>query len=112
MLRKVYSDGGLWMTEAVENDSLESGLKQPLLITSEDNQQEVAQSAGTTPNEAEVISSNSPPPSCADMSKKKKKTINKMKMMSKNVMKVKKLVRILTEQLLQLDQHIDYLHLL
>jgi hypothetical protein len=28
------------MTEAVENDSLESGLKQPLLISSEDNQQD------------------------------------------------------------------------
>jgi hypothetical protein len=31
--------------------------------------QEVAQSAGTTPHEAEVISSNPPPPSCVDMSK-------------------------------------------
>jgi hypothetical protein len=35
--------------------------------------QEVAQSAGTTPNEAEVISSNPSPSSCVDMSKKKKK---------------------------------------
>ena len=40
MFRKVYSDGGLWMTEAVENDSLESRLKQPLLISSEDNYQQ------------------------------------------------------------------------
>jgi hypothetical protein len=32
--------------------------------------QEVAQSTGTTPNEAEVISSNPSFPSCADMSKK------------------------------------------
>jgi hypothetical protein len=34
--------------------------------------QEVAQSAGTTPNEAEVTSSNPLLPSCVDMSKKKK----------------------------------------
>jgi hypothetical protein len=34
--------------------------------------QEVAQSAGTTPHEAEVTSSNLPPPSCVDMSKNKK----------------------------------------
>jgi hypothetical protein len=34
--------------------------------------QELAQSAGTTPNEAEVNSSNLHPPSCADMSKRKK----------------------------------------
>lgn len=39
-LRNVYSDGVLWMTEAVENDALESGLKQPLLISSEDRQQD------------------------------------------------------------------------
>ena len=35
--------------------------------------QEVTQSAGTTPNEAEVSSSNPPPLSCVNMSKKKKK---------------------------------------
>jgi hypothetical protein len=35
--------------------------------------QEVTQSAGTTPHEAEVTSSNHPSPSCVDMSKKKKK---------------------------------------
>jgi hypothetical protein len=35
--------------------------------------QEVAQSAGITPNEVEVISSNPHPPSYVDMSKKKKK---------------------------------------
>jgi hypothetical protein len=34
--------------------------------------QEVAQSAGTTPNKAEVTSSNPPSPFCVDMSKKKK----------------------------------------
>jgi hypothetical protein len=34
--------------------------------------QEVAQSAGTPPNKAEVTSSNPPSPSCADMSKKRK----------------------------------------
>lgn len=39
-LRNVYSDGVLWMTEPVENDALESGLKQPLLISSEDRQED------------------------------------------------------------------------
>lgn len=34
------SDCGLWMTEAVENDALEEGLKQPLLVSSEDKQQD------------------------------------------------------------------------
>jgi hypothetical protein len=34
--------------------------------------QEVGQSVGTTPNEAEVSSSNPSPPSCVNMSKKKK----------------------------------------
>jgi hypothetical protein len=38
--------------------------------------QEVTQSAGITPNKAEVISSNPPPPSCVDMLKKKKKKNN------------------------------------
>ncbi len=39
-LRNVYSDGVLWMTEAVENDALEKGLEQPLLVSSEDKQQD------------------------------------------------------------------------
>jgi hypothetical protein len=34
--------------------------------------QEIAQSVGTMPHEAEVTSSNPPSPSCVDMSKKKK----------------------------------------
>jgi len=33
--------------------------------------QEIAQSVGTMPHEAEVTSSNPPSPSCVDMSKKK-----------------------------------------
>jgi hypothetical protein len=39
-LRNVYSYGVLWMTEAVENDALEKGLEQPLLVSSEDKQQD------------------------------------------------------------------------
>jgi hypothetical protein len=38
--------------------------------------QEVVQSVGTTPNEADVISSDLPFPSYADMSKKEKKIIS------------------------------------
>jgi lysine/ornithine N-monooxygenase len=41
--------------------------------------QEVTQSAGTTPNEADVINSNLSSPSCVDMSKKIKKKKKKKK---------------------------------
>jgi hypothetical protein len=52
--------------------------------------QEVAQSAGTMPNKAEVTSSNSPPSSCVDMSKKKEKKEKVKRTYKKEKEKVKR----------------------